>query len=69
MSTGVLYNKDKNPNTLKTLENIYLIRQKELQNSKSQAKIYKQQYEIINAKANERFSAEKYNKILTYNIG
>jgi hypothetical protein len=51
--------KKENPQNMKSLEHIIAVRHKELQNTKSQNKLYKQQYEIINNKANERFSSEK----------
>jgi len=44
---------------MQTLQNLIDMRLRELQNSKNQANIYKQQFEIINIKANERFSGEK----------
>ena len=58
-STSNLFKKDKNPQSMQTLQNLIDMRLKELQNSKNQANIYKQQFEIINSKANERFSGEK----------
>jgi hypothetical protein len=58
-STSKLLKKDKNPQTMKSLENMLEIRQKELQTSKNQYKIYKQQNDIVNTKANERFSSDK----------
>ncbi len=63
-STSKLLKKDKNPQTIQNIQHMIEIRQKELQNSKNQANLYRQQYEIINSKATERFSGEKYNIVL-----
>lgn len=59
-STSKLYKKEKNPQTIKSLEHLLEVKKKELINTKSQNKIYRQQFDIINSKANERFTNEKY---------
>lgn len=59
-SSNKLYQKEKkNPNNLKNLEHLILVRQKELANSRNQVKLYKQQYELVNSKANEKCSNDK----------
>ena len=63
-STAILLKREKNPQNMKNLEYQIIIRQKELINTKNQTKIYRQQFEILNAKANERFTIEKYNNLI-----
>lgn len=58
-STGILLKKEKNTNSIKSLENIISIRNKELMNIKNQSKIYRQQLELIQSKANDKCSSEK----------
>lgn len=58
-STSKLYKKEKNPQTMKTLEHMLSVKQRELLNTKSQSKIYRQQLDIVSNKANERFSTER----------
>ena len=58
-STAVLMRQNKNPQNMKSLEHIISLKQKELFNKKNQAKIYKQQLDILNTKANDRCSTEK----------
>jgi len=53
--------KDKNNSHLqyKLLEQQLASKAKELANVKSQLKLYKKQYDIVNSKANEKFTTEK----------
>jgi hypothetical protein len=55
--------REKNPQNMKSLEHILSIRQKELANTKNQTKIYRQQYELLVNKANDKCSSEKYVEI------
>jgi len=59
-STNVLMKKDRNPQNLKTLEHVLSIKQKELATAKSQVKIYRQQFDLLNSKANDKLTMEKY---------
>jgi hypothetical protein len=56
-STGII--SKKNIGTIKSLEHILSVRQKEQANAKNQTKIYRQQLELIQNKANDRCSSEK----------
>jgi hypothetical protein len=58
-STGILFKKEKNSGSIKSLEHILSVRIKEQANAKNQTKIYRQQLELIQNKANERCSSEK----------
>lgn len=52
--------KDKNSHLqYKLLEQQIATKAKELANVKSQLKLYKKQYDIVNSKANEKFTTEK----------
>lgn len=50
---------DQNPLHNKYLEQQITVKEKELQNIKSQMRLYKKQYNIVNAKANEKFTTDK----------
>jgi len=43
----------------KIIEQQIAVKSKELSNIKNQLKLYKKQYEIVNSKANEKFTTEK----------
>ena len=58
-STSKLLDREKNPQTFESLHHLVEIRKKELSNAKNNANTYRQQYEMIYSKANERFSGEK----------
>jgi hypothetical protein len=58
-STSKLLDRDKNPQTFESLQHLVEIRKRELANAKNNANTYRQQYDLIYSKANERFSGEK----------
>jgi hypothetical protein len=58
-ATSKLYKKEKNPQTMKQLEHTINVRAKDLTNAKNQSKNYKQQFELLNTKANEKFTPDK----------
>ncbi len=60
-----LLNKEKNAERNNILQNKLLeqqitIKSKELINIKNQLKLYKKQFELVNSKANEKLTSEKY---------
>lgn len=60
MSTPKDIKKEVDVQAIKLLEQKLIVKQKTLQNAKSQSKIYKQQLDLVSNKANERFSTERY---------